>query len=448
MRTFNTQEALRTPLWERSSWKIYQPPALRFFVIFFGIQALPIDWKFYRDLLSIDISAFSFYDLFRLARYYPRFFGMDGFGNWAVTAVIALAGTAIWPAIIKKPVNPDVVYYWLRVVLRYRLAFGIIAYGLIKFFPMQMPYPSLSNLHTNYGDFFGWKIYYHTLGITPSYESFLGAVEIVAGILLLFRKTATIGAGIIIGFTGNVLAANIAYDAGEQFYSANLLAMALFLFAYDAPRLYRLLVLGKFTTANRFKPAFSKNDGVRIALKSIAGVLLLVMGVSTYAAYTRASYKLPATPALPGSYGFYNVREFRLNHKNIPYSTSDPDRWQNVIFEKWATISIKIARPVILDTTTGDAYSPDDLDRNFESAGVGGRHYYAYTSDTAAHTLTLRNKNKNHRSETYRLNYSFSGDSTIIVRGVNEKNDSIYAVLDRIGKKYMVKEGRRKRVKL
>lgn len=423
---------------------------LRFFFIFFIIQVIPLDWNFYHQLIFISWSALNFYDLFRLARYYPQLFGVEGFGNFCIAAVIAVIGAAFWRYRVKSDVGDDVLHYWLRVILRYRLAIGVIAYGLIKFFPLQMPYPSLSNLHTNYGDFYPWKIYCHTLGIAQGYEMFLGAVEILSGILLLFRKTTTFGAGIILGFTGNVFAANIAYDAGEQIYSAFLFLIALFLFAYDAPRLYRLLVQGKYTTANRFRPVFREKRirTLRTILKSTIAFFILVLSFSTYANYIKEPYKYPSTPGLRGAYGFYNVREFRLNNKVIPYSTTDPDRWQNVVFEKWATASIKIARPVNIDRSTGEEYHSADIERNFESAGVGGRHYYSYVADSLNKSLLLLNKNKNHRNESYTLHYSIPNDSTIIVQGVNEKKDSIYAVLDRIAKKYLLIEGRRKRVKL
>src|SRR5690606_4958495 len=123
---------------------------------------------------------------------------------------------------------------------------------------------------TNYGDFFAWKIYFHTLGIAPGYEVFLGAIEVSAGMLLLFRRTVTFGSGIIVGFTGNVWVANMAYDAGEQVYSGYLVVIALFLFAYDVPRLYHLLVRGQQTVANKFKPIFAQNPikAWRIVLKT------------------------------------------------------------------------------------------------------------------------------------------------------------------------------------
>ena len=73
-----------------------------------------------------------------------------------------------------------------------------------------------------------WKLFSLSLGIVPGYESFLGAVEILAGLLLLNRKTASIGAFIVIIFTGNVFVSNLAYEGGEQVYSLYLIVLALF----------------------------------------------------------------------------------------------------------------------------------------------------------------------------------------------------------------------------
>lgn len=444
MRTLNYIESVT------ARWDQHKKIVLRFLVVFFVILAVPLDWKFYREIITTDLTRFNFYDLLQLTRYQPQFFGAEGYYNWLIAAIIAAGGTLLWNLSGKWDLQYNELYYWLRVLLRYRLAFALVAYGLIKLFPLQMPYPSLSNLHTNYGDYLPWKVYFHTLGIVPGYESFLGAVEITAGVLLLFRKTATFGSGIILGFTGNVFAANIAYNGGEQQFSAYLLLMAIVIFAYDAPRLFRLLVQARFTKANRFNPNYNQPalKLFRVVARSAAFVLLLILSIATYANYRKEPYKIPAEPGLKGAYGFYNVQEFRLNNRSIPYSQTDPDRWQNVVFEKWATASFQIARPVHIDHDRGGRYHENGEDRNFESAGVAGRHYYSYTIDSLNHTLHLTNKNKNHKGEQYRLQYHFPNDSVIVLSGINEKNDSIYAELSRISKKYMLQEGRRKRVKL
>jgi hypothetical protein len=433
-----------------TAWANWEKLLFRFLFIYFIIQAIPLDWKFYKELFAVFQNDFSFYSLFKLTKYAPQFFSATGFYNWLIAAALALIGTAVWTARDRGNVNYDVLHYWLRVILRYRLAAGIIAYGLIKLFPLQMPYPSLSNLHTNYGDFLKWKIYFHTLGITQGYEIFLGLVEIVAGILLLFRKGTTFGSGIILGFVGNVFAANIAYDGGEQVYSAYLFVIALFLFAYDTPRLFRLVVLRKYTTAAPFKPVYEERKAVRsrLLLKTAFSFFILALGISTYANYTSDPYKVPTASGLKDAYGFYNVREFRLNSAILPYSTTDTNRWQNVVFEKWATLSIKTAKPVKIDFSYGDEFKQKDIDRNFESAGVGGRHYFAYTIDNINNILNLQNKNRNHAGEIYKLQFIRPNANTIIVNGVNEKGDSVYAVLDKIERKYMLFEGRRKPIKL
>lgn len=440
---------------QKSEWKDIEKIAFRFFFLFFSLQILPIDWKFYRELFSIDFGIKSIFDLTRYTTQFisaeslPKW-GIGSFANWGIFFLIAIIGTIAWSYKDRERKEYNNLYYWLRVILRYRLAIGIIAFGFLKLFPLQIPYPSLSNLHTNYGDFFAWKIYYHTLGIAPNYESFLGLVEILAGFLLFCRKTVTFGAGLIIGFTGNVLVANFAYDIGEHVYSSFLVLTAFFLFVHDIPRLFSLLALEKGTLPNTFQPTFSEEwlkktrKGLRIAF----GVFVVFFGIKTYANFKSDPYLTPHNPGLKGAYGFYNVSEFVQNNDTIPYSLTDPNRWQNVVFEKWSTLSIKIARPIKIDVTNGDGQHKNDIDRNYESAGVAGRHYFHYEIDSLAHTLSLQNKNQNHKNEKWKLAYNWPNDSTLVLAGTNEKNDSVHLVLDKVNKKYMMLEGRRKPVKL
>jgi hypothetical protein len=423
----------------------------RFAFIYFFIQSVPLDWKFYRDLFSIDWFQLHFYDLLNLTRYSPKFPYLTGFNNWIAVLLIAAAGSAAWTYYDRGKSREYVTLnYALRVILRYRLAVGIIAYGLIKLFPLQMPYPSLSALHTNYGEFLPWKIYYNTIAVTPWYESFLGAVEIFAGLLLFNRRTATFGAGIAAGFIGNVMAANFGYNIGEQVYSAYLLLIAFYLLAYDLPRLYSLLIEQRFTRADNYIPPFAINwaKRTRIALKGAFILFILLFGYKTYSNYRHDPYLIPPTAGLAGAYGFYNVREFKLNHRSIPYSLTDPNRWQNVVFEKWATLSVRIARPVKLDLSNGNGVHQSDLERNYEEAGVGDRLYFSYQADTVNHTLLLQNKNPNYKGDRLILHYSRPDPSTILLSGIDENKDSIYVGLDKVVKKYMLFEGRRKPLKL
>lgn len=57
-----------------SEWKGYQKALLRFFFVYFVIQAVPLDWKYYAQLFSMEWGNLHYGDLFNLSRYYPRFF--------------------------------------------------------------------------------------------------------------------------------------------------------------------------------------------------------------------------------------------------------------------------------------------------------------------------------------------------------------------------------------
>jgi uncharacterized membrane protein YphA (DoxX/SURF4 family) len=434
-----------------AEWKAYEKIIFRFLFIYFIIQTIPLDWKYYKGLFSINWLDLRYGDIFFITRYSPNFSSATGsFTDWIIIAVIAAAGAFVWTKREKPGTDYNILYYWLRVILRYRLAIGVIGYGFLKFFPLQAPFPSISNLNTNYGDFTDWKIFSLSLGIVPGYESFLGGVELLAGILLFFRRTASTGALIILVFTGNVFISNLAYEGGEYVYSFYLISLAIFVFAYDAQRIYNLVSLGNPTVPNLFRPVFlGWRDNARVALKiTVIFFFVFIYGFKSYKGYKKDPYQFPAAKGLRGTAGIYNVTEFKLNSEIRPYSVTDPLRWKDVVFEKWATISIRSNRPVILDSTNYEQISRHDEDRNYELSGSGGRHYYSYTADTVSHILRLRNKNKNYPNEKLVLHYNHIDSANIALSGVNERKDSVYVLLTKIDKKYPVKLGRRGRLKL
>ncbi|OOQ56792.1 hypothetical protein [Mucilaginibacter pedocola] len=446
---------------DASKWEGYQKVLFRFFAIYFLLQALPLDWKFYGNLFSINWANLGFGDIFYISRYTPQFvsgssnpgWGIGTFADWALLGVIALIGAIVWTARDKNAENYNRLYYWLRVILRYRLAIGIIAYGFIKFFPLQAPYPSISNLNTAYGDFNRWKLFSLSLGIVPGYESFLGLVEIIAGLLLLFRRTATFGAFAVVVFTGNVFFSNLAYEGGETVYSLYLITIASFLLVFDALRLYKLVALREPTAANTFKVSLAKGlpANARLALKTAFIFFFVVLyGYKTYAAYHHDVYQFPNTAALPGAAGIYNVSQYRVNGTDIPYDEYSPNRWQDVVFEKWGTISVKSNQAVVPDTANAEEVYTASNKRNYEFNGTIGRIYYNYTVDTTTKVLKLTSRNLK-TPERLTLHYTRPDSATIVLSGVRGAQDSVYAQLTRINKKYLLKEasvGRSKALKL
>jgi hypothetical protein len=294
-----------------------------------------------------------------------------------------------------------------------------------------------------------------SLGIVPGYQTFLGAVEIAAGLLLLYRKTASIGAFIVIIFTGNVFMSNLAYEGGEQVYSLYLVSLALFVLAYDLKRLTDLLVFQKPAAPVNFTPGYTTKARyyTKLALKTVFILFFVVLyGWQTGTAFYKGISRFPQEPGLAGAAGLYNVSSFRINKDSLPYATTDPQRWQDVVFEKWNTISIRSNRPVVPDSNNIDHIAATVQPGNYELEGSAARHYYSYTTDTLQHTMLLKNKNERYASESLLLHYRQQGDSTLVLYGVNAARDSVYAVLNKIKKKYLLQEvaqtGRQKPIKL
>ncbi len=440
---------------------------LRLFFLYFFIQAVPLDPKYYYSLFTEQWWRLSYPDIFNLAHYIPRFSsGPPSFSDWGIIFLISLVGAAIWTRLDERRVNQidDIagkgdkdayLYYWIRTIVRYRLGIGILAYGFIKLYPLQAPYPSLSNLNTNYGDFTRWKLFSLSLGIVPGYESFLGVVEIVAALLLFFRRSASIGAFILAIFLGNVFMSNWAYDGGDTVYSLYLLVLALFTLAYDAQRLTNLLVFQKPASPNLFRPILPAvwQRRARFAGKAFFLVFFVFLyGFKTRNGYRTDSYQYPASKGLDGVRGLYNVSVFRKGKDALAYSTTDSIRWRDIVFENWGTLSIRSNRPVVLDSINVERPGLVDNDRDYELQGTAGRHYYRYDTDTVRHLLILHNKNPHYKDEQLVLQYERPSASRIILSGVDQDHDSVYAVLDRLDKKYLLEEaakaGRQKGIKL
>ncbi|WP_298735804.1 hypothetical protein [uncultured Chitinophaga sp.] len=391
-------------------WKGYQKIAFRIAFIFFVAISIPNNAEWYKHVLNIDWTRLHYRDLYDIARFGSgiNFFGntifgspLYGYANWIITLLVAIAGGLLWTFIDSRRQQPaqeyNNLYYWLRVIVRYRAGIGIIGFGFTKLLPVQMPFPSLGLLNTNFGDFSAQKIYWLIIGIVPWYQVFAGIVEVAAGTLLFFRKTTTLGAALLVGALGDIVYVNFAYDGGVHVYSSYFVLLGAFLLVQDTPKLYSLLIQQRVTVPVYYFPVFKKwLQHTRAGLK--AGVIILFLGVFYYLQlvnYWYDPYKQPSTAGVRTLRGNYRVTEFRINNQVLPYNPLDSVRWQHVTFEKWTTLTYRVNRPTFIDVSNGGGDPMRDINRTFELTGTGGGqrvfHYYA---DTIDQVLYLQDKFK------------------------------------------------------
>jgi hypothetical protein len=448
-----------------AQWSWYKKLGFRIIFIFFLAMSIPFASNWYNNVFTLNWLRPHYRDIYDIARFQPsfqRYFGgargdsgdgdspagnnkvqsnntnkpdnkhkqgnnygqqnnngssakksfLADYTDWGIALLIGIVGGLIWTLFDRKSKSYNILYYWLRVVVRYRAGIGIIGFGFTKLFPTQMPYPSLGLLNSNFGDYTAQKIYWLSVGIVPWYQVFGGIVEIAAGVMLLFRKTATFGALLLVGALGDITFVNYAYDGGVHVYAFYFVFLALFLLADDIPKLYNLLILERYTVPFHIYPDFRKPwlKYTRIGLKALTFLIFFVILTYTEVInFKYDPYKQPSTAGIKQLRGNYHVTQFKINGQDIPYNPLDSTRWQEATFENWTTLTFKDEKKMI----DPHAWSTR-RDREFAQKGP----------ELKRNRMILK--------------YGTVDGSRVILSGVNERKDSIYVVLDRYDRKYIL----------
>ncbi|MEZ0611402.1 hypothetical protein ACAW74_23020 [Fibrella sp. WM1] len=411
--TYPTTAAPREVITQRR-WTNTQNVLFRIAFVFFVAMSLPNDWSWYKNVLSLNWLHLHYRDLYDVARFGSglnlfgnRLFGstLNGYATWLITLAFAIVAGGVWTAVVtwrkRDVLNYEWLYYWLRVVVRYRAGIGIIGFGFTKLMPTQLPYPSLGVLNTDFGDLTAQKIYWLSIGIVPWYEVFTGVVEVAAGALLFFRATTFWGAVLLCGALADIVYVNLAYDGGVHVYSSYFVLLSAFLLIYYVKDLYKLLIEERLTVPAYFAPVFTGwQQYVRVGLKTATiGIFLGLLFWLQWVNFRYDPYKQPAQKGLKELRGNYAVSEFKLNGQALPESATDTTRWQQATFENWTTLTFKTAKPVELDLSNGGGAPMRDINRTFELTGVaGGQRVFYYEADTVHHVLYLQDKNRGARN--------------------------------------------------
>jgi len=426
-----------------SGWKSYEKIALRTALIYAVISTIPFTPDFYTQDFDagFNVNSYTFRWFDAISQNKPWFFASQegkNYTGWFITVLVCTLAGFLWNTLDKNRKNYERLYYWFYVAARYGIALRMSWFAWAKVFPVQMPFPTISQLNTNLGDFTPGKLYWLTTGVSPFFEVFAGVFELLATILILYRRTTTAGALMMIAILVPIWFVNIGYDAGVELTSMHILSLSLLLLVRDSKKFYAILIEHK-AVALTYIPKIEFSDQwknyVRLIFK-YAFILIFIVyrGFGYGNLYASGkSFKLPLDDGLAGVSGIYNVSEFRVNNEPIPYASGDTIRWQNVVFEKFNSISVKLDKPFKLNTKNSI--------RTTEYYGSVGRYYYGYKADTLNHIFTLTNRADS--AGKLVLHYQRPDSTHFILSGINEHRDSIYVVLNKISKKYPLEEKRK-----
>ena len=176
--------------------------------------------------------------------------GVTGSGDTAKDWTLALLGLlsslilgVIWTVIQRR--GPSVRQLSaLSVGLRAALICWLYNYGLAKFNFGQFGLLAPGQLSHTYSESSPMFLLWTFMASSPGYQLVAGFAEVLPALLLLHRRTVTLGALIAAVTMTNVFALNMLYDVPVKLFSFHLLLAATVLAAFDHARLLALVTGG------------------------------------------------------------------------------------------------------------------------------------------------------------------------------------------------------------
>lgn len=404
------------------TWPLWRKLLFRFLFIYLFFTMAPWSWcdipdpiflsKWISSYLLDPVVGFFNHAFFHIR---PVLVPTNGSGDtsygWAAVwtyVTISIIGCIIWTAFDRKRKNYHELNYWLCLFVRYFIALAGFFYGFDKVFLVQMPFPSLHQLATPLGDFSPMRFAWMFIGYSGPYQVFSGILEIMVGLLLLNRRTVTLGLVLGVCVFANVMMLNLSYDIVVKIYSMHLVFCCLFLLVNENNRLFKLLVLNQGiqpTTLYQFTYHQKWLRITRIILKSAFVLFATAFIFYVHLGYLDLVKQIDTAHNPVFKNGFYEVTAFNgSNHQPI----ADSLRWDEMIFDKGQG-SIRTA-----DTSFGHRYN---------------RAYFKLKTDTVKHTVVFQRKMPDGTLKpVINFKYTLADSNTIALSGLRGK-DSLYISL-------------------
>jgi hypothetical protein len=172
-----------------------------------------------------------------------------------ITAIVIAAIVTVITVYKKWSDNKQ--FFFIKTLFCYYLGFSLLTYGLTKIFQTQfvlLPFAAWQlPLEKASGSNLAWAF----LGRAPWFQVLLGFLEFIPAILILFRRTALLGAILLLPMTLNVFLINYALDLweGTKELSLDFLAVNVIILAFEWKKIWHILsiIIDKGTKLKWFR---------------------------------------------------------------------------------------------------------------------------------------------------------------------------------------------------
>jgi hypothetical protein len=329
----------------RPDWGFLEKIVFRFAFVYFLLFMEP--WMWILDLIpGISQYIYQAKDWLvnaandRIFHSYKELVPLNGSGDtsygWTelkLDLLLALVATLIWTLLDHRS-QYNRLSYWLRIFIRYNLIAALLGYGVIKLFCMQMIFPSLSQLATPLGDLLPMRFSWLFIGYSKSYQFFSGLMEVMAALLLFFRRTSAFGAVVSAAVFLQVAVMNLSYDIPVKIYSIHLFLSSVVLMIFERKRLLSFILNQPSAPSDIYDVTFGKRWQRILRLVFKYGLTIYLLSMTLYGVNEQFSM-MKASAAGPIPKGIYDVKVFALNRDTLLVAASMTDslRWKDIIFE-------------------------------------------------------------------------------------------------------------------
>jgi hypothetical protein len=318
-----------------------------------------------------------------------------------INVVLTFIIVGFWALLDRNRKNYNKLLYWFFVVLRFFLIGAMFLYGFVKIFKLQFPSASLTHLLDPLGDFSPMGLAWTYMGFSKGFNVFVGFMEVLGGLLLIPRRTQTLGSFIIIGVMTQVAMMNFCYDIPVKLFSIHLILIALVIFMTDIKRFLNVFIKNESVEKqNHYHPIKSpKYHNVIFWIKSIG--LIVIIGLMSFNFYTTESHR-GNKRIKPNLYGIWEASYFVKNGDTLQPLITDTYRWRYLIVDFKDVATVK---------------TMDDT-----------KHHYTFISDSASQKITIyKAENK---SDTLNFNFLRPNSNSLELNGKLE-NDSLKIIFSK-----------------
>ncbi len=224
-------------------------------------------------------------------------------------------------------------YYWLRAFLSYYIALQMLLYGFNKVFKYQFYLPEPNTLYTTVGEIPRDLLFWTVMGTAYGYTVFAGLLEVLAALLLLFRRTRLIGALLTMILLANIAAINFGFNISVKIYTLFYILFTSIILLPHLWRLYAFLLQNRWIERSDWEPSYEAFFR-RLIYANVKTVVVGLLLLESLYPYFKANNFNDDQQERPAFHGAYEATSFVQSKVNYPNKSIYPWRWNKAFVHR------------------------------------------------------------------------------------------------------------------